>query len=190
MSDVEFITPPRHISQKVGKGIAGFDAPLLKAERALAAQIQQTDYRIVAKPKIDGMRAALKALHVDNDDRAAWKGLVEIVHDFRGEAASFRQFAVAEVLSSFKSLLTVDRTVNSRFIQIASLIVDGLSAMIAKEIGRDEKGPAAPVVKGLGDIANSIMPAWKHGPRIAVTYAGKGVGYAALGKAPPATVAA
>ncbi len=190
MSGAEFITPPRHISQKVGKGIVGYDAHVTRAERAVNAQIEATDYRILAKPHVDALRTALKALHADTADTLAWKTLVEVVHDFRGEAASFRQFAVAEVLMSLKSLLTLDRHVNARFIQIASLIVDGISAMIAQGIGKDKNGPAAPVVKGLGDIANSIMPAWKYGPRIQVTYAGNGVGHADSGKSSLSNVAA
>jgi hypothetical protein len=53
---VEYVRPPRHLSDKTGKGVAGGGANLLKnADEAVKKHQQRVDYRRTAQPSLDGV---------------------------------------------------------------------------------------------------------------------------------------
>jgi chemotaxis protein histidine kinase CheA len=136
----DYVKPPKHLSEKTGKGVAGGAARVLKkADEAVKKHQQRVDYRRIAQPSLDGLLEALTELTQDPNRAEAAKRIYELAHNLKGEGGSFGYPAVSQVAALLSQVAENVAHADPRKLKVIELQVDSLRAIVRSgQKGRPE----------------------------------------------------
>jgi len=136
----EYVKPPKHLSEKTGKGVPGGAARVVKkADEAVKKHQQRVDYRRIAQSSLDGLIEALVELTEDPNRAEAAKRIYELAHNLKGEGGSFGYPAVSQVAALLSQVAENVKQADPRKLKVIQIQIDSLRAIVRSgQKGRPE----------------------------------------------------
>ncbi|MBI1778281.1 MAG: Hpt domain-containing protein [Proteobacteria bacterium] len=158
----EYVKPPKHLSDKTGKGVPGGAARVVKkADEAVKRHQQRVDYRRIAQPSLDGLIEALNELTEDPNRAEAAKRIYELAHNLKGEGGSFGYPAVSQVAALLSQVAENVAQADPRKLAVIQLQIDSLRAIVRSgQKGRPE-GLTQEVINSLEMLVSKYLTAAK-----------------------------
>ena len=154
----EYVKPPKHLSEKTGKGVPGGAARVVKkADEAVKKHQQRVDYRRIAQPSLDGLIEALNELLEDPNRAEAAKRIYELAHNLKGEGGSFGYPAVSQVAALLSQVAENVAEADPRKLTVIQLQIDSLRAIVRSgQKGRPE-GLTQELINGLETLVSKYL---------------------------------
>ena len=154
----DFVKPPKHLSEKTGKGVPGGAARVVKkADDAVKKHQQRVDYRRIAQPSLDGLIEALSELTGDPSKADAGRKIYELAHNLKGEGGSFGYPAVSQVAALLSQVAENIGQADPRKIKVIQLQIDSLRAIVRSgQKGRPE-GMTQELISGLESLVSKYL---------------------------------
>ena len=153
--EFEAVNPPNKLKELVG-GVAKIDEDLLvKAEEAAQTVIDTIDLAETTKPQLASLQAAIDQITKGSDQTEQEKIIFTIMHDLRGEGASFGYPLVARIAASMNHYLESARP-GARGRSDNDVIrahVDALRGVLANRLKGETGEIGVKIVSGLESIS-------------------------------------
>lgn len=154
----EFVTPPRQLGDKTGRGTPGAgDRLIKKANDAVKAHQDRTDYQRIAQASLDRLNQLMRQLLDNPGSSEVSRQIFELCHDLRGEGASFGYPAVSRVADLICRVMDCSERHMPRFAEIVKIEVESIRAMVRYNVKGNPRGAALEVIDALEFLVDNYL---------------------------------
>jgi len=160
---VEFVKPPRSLSDKTGRGTPGAgDRLIKKADEAVKQHQGRIDYKAIASASLDKLNELMRQFAADPaSQQATAKKIYELCHDLKGEGASFGYPAVSRCADLICRVIDCKVQRDRRFLEIVKIEVESIRAMIRYNVKGNPRGVALEIIDALEFLVDNFLDKMK-----------------------------
>ena len=154
----EYVTPPRTLADKTGRGLPGQGNRLVrKADQAVKEHIAKVDYRLIAGDSLNRLNHLMHEFSGDPTRGDLSRSIYELCHDLRGEGASFGYPSVSRVADLICRVIDGKVRRDKRFLDVIKIEVASLRAMVRYDVRGEPEGIALELIDALDFLVDSFM---------------------------------
>jgi len=151
----EVVQPPRSLKDKVGSGGKGLDPRALERAEAAMDKFKDTiDFAAQATPELAKLQTLMDALIGNPASTDLLDKMFEIVHDLRGQGASFGYPLVTRIGSSLCRYVERRDKAAAAEVDVVRAHVDALRAVIGNKLKGDGGEIGKKIAEGLETLVN------------------------------------
>jgi chemotaxis protein histidine kinase CheA len=159
----QYVTPPRKLADKTGRGTPGAGDRLVKrADQAVKEHQQKVDYKAIATESLDRLNQYMQDFNADPTRADLSHHIYELCHDLRGEGASFGYPSVSRVAELICKIVDCEAQRDARFLDVVKIEVISLRAMVRYDVKGNPRGIALEVIDALEFLVDTFLSRLKQ----------------------------
>jgi hypothetical protein len=159
----QYITPPRTLADKTGRGMPGFgDRLVKKADQAAKAHVSRVDYRAIAWDSLNRLNLLMGELSADPTRDDLSRRIYELCHNLRGEGASFGYPSVSRVSDLICRVMDCEGRRDKRFLDVVKIEMMSLRAMVRYNVKGEPQGIALEIIDALDFLVDTFLSRLKQ----------------------------